>query len=757
MGMKRRLILILMVELLWFPLNSLLITISNAAETMGTLSVNNSSPYCDILEVSQEPTLISPPKPYLGIYLESKTLEKFLPGYREAAYVSVGGVLRGSPAARTGLQKGDVILSMNGEPTCRDTGGVEEPFRKTIEKLPAGTEIRMEVLRGEEILSLTAIAAERPHHNQPEATHRGLSSCADSQSLLESSLAAQGALPLFQRIINGLHQRSNQLHNVDSPLEVPFHPLQLKEATYLLRHPLNSGLIAQETSHRLTEPLEEADWKLDEVIRRAVALTDEELPACVQPKEITFPALLQAIEEAAKQVREAMRGLTPEQQTLLREKALNQWDDPRWNEILEISSKVDRRALFKALSGLVPFLRKENLDRLKQDLLERFKNRDEPILFQAETSAGLVIVGGNRSKVYDKDAALILDLGGNNLYLNNAGGTRPDIPVAMVIDWGGHNRYIARENFSQGAALFGGGFLIDLGGHSTFVALDGSQGAGLWGIGLLYHGDGGSLFQARSLSQGIGQMGVGLLVGREGHDSYSCLYGGQAFGLYGGAGILINKGGSNTYRLGGLQPDFRDPKKSTVSMGQGFGYGLRTEGDKMGVPGGIGVLIDEKGDSTFIADYFAQGASYYYGVGILDNRGGKNRYIAGRYAQGAGIHTAVGILLNRGGKSTYFTSLGVSQGMGHDYGVGFLQDDKGESEFQGGVLVQGAATQGGLGIVADLGGGSRFVSDSSGQGFAKEEDCLGIMISSKIQENKSLPYSNEKTVRIGQKQDSVGK
>ena len=215
----------------------------------------------------------------------------------------------------------------------------------------------------------------RPHHDQPEATHPEAPSCTGRASLLESSLRADGVLPLYQGIIRGLHQQSNQLHNLDSSLEVPFHPLQLKEATYLLRHPLKSGVIAQEISRRLTDPLEEVDWKLNEVIRRAVALTDEEIPACVQPQEITLPSLIHALEEAAKHVRQAVRGLTPEQQTLLREKALNQWNDPQWNMLLELSSKVDRRAIFKALSCLVSFLHKDSMDKLKKDLLERFKNR----------------------------------------------------------------------------------------------------------------------------------------------------------------------------------------------------------------------------------------------------------------------------------------------------------------------------------------------------------------------------------------------
>jgi hypothetical protein len=116
------------------------------------------------------------------------------------------------------------------------------------------------------------------------------------------------------------------------------------------------------------------------------------------------------------------------------------------------------------------------------------------------------------------------------------------------------------------------------------------------------------------------------------------------------------------------------------------------------VPGGIGLLIDKKGDDVYLADYFAQGASYYYGLGILDDRAGDDRYLSGRYSQGAGIHNSIGVLIDRGGSDFYYASFGVGQGMGHDYGVGFLEDDAGENRFRGGSLVQGASTNGGLGI-----------------------------------------------------------
>ena len=539
-----------------------------------------------------------------------------------------------------------------------------------------------------------------------------------------------------------------------SSWEAPFHPFQLKESTYLLRHPLHAGLIARTISRELTEPLSDADWHLNAVLCRAAMLTDVEISHCNQkPKEITFPALIAALEEAAREVRKATENFTAEELKHLREKALHPETDQQWNTFVELSLRLDRRRLFGALSHLTSFLTKKNLDILKEDLLKRFKHGQGDILYQAQTSAGLVIVGGKGSKVYDQDAALILDLGGHNLYTNNAGGTRPDIPVALVIDWGGHNRYIARENFSQGAGILGGGFLVDLGGHSTFIAKDGSQGAGFGGIGLLYHGEGSSILQARSNSQGTGQAGIGLLVGY-GRGNYSCLHRGQGLGLFGGAGVLINKAGSNIYQLGGLKPDFRDPEKSTESLGQGFSFGIRPDGDKLGVPGGIGVLIDEKGYDSYIADYFAQGSSYYYGIGILDNRGGHNQYTAGRYAQGAGIHTSVGVLQNSGGRNTFFSSVGVSQGVGHDYGVGFLENDGDENDYRGGVLIQGAATHGGLGVLIDPGEKSRMASQSEGQGWARSPECLGLLIRAPRPEDQETSQPGETIVKIGIQKDS---
>ena len=270
--------------------------------------------------------------------------------------------------------------------------------------------------------------------------------------------------------------------------------------------------------------------------------------------------------------------------------------------------------------------------------------------------------------------------------------------------------------------------MFDLAGDDTFISLDGSQGAGFWGMGILYHGNGNGSYSARSFCQGTGQFGLGIIINEQGHDRYVCSYGGQALGMFGGTGILIDKSGEDFYQLGGLHPDFREPDTATVSMGQGFGDGIRAEKGTRGIPGGIGLLIDEKGNDTYIADYFAQGSSYYYGTGILLDMEGNDEYISGRYSQGAGIHSSIGICIDKRGDDFYYASYGVAQGTGHDFGVGFFEDGQGDDEYWGGTLVQGSATNGSIGIFKDLQGRDRYTCKDKGQAFAQESDGIGIMI-----------------------------
>ena len=101
-------------------------------------------------------------------------------------------------------------------------------------------------------------------------------------------------------------------------------------------------------------------------------------------------------------------------------------------------------------------------------------------------------IGADTSTVYDREFAFVVDLGGDNTFLHNAGGLVRDhvaqaaqgttavpgtatesyavganlFPVTLVLDAGrGASEFTSASSFAQGAGFFGIGVLADLGGH----------------------------------------------------------------------------------------------------------------------------------------------------------------------------------------------------------------------------------------------------------------------------------------------------
>src|SRR5207245_3444341 len=88
-------------------------------------------------------------------------------------------------------------------------------------------------------------------------------------------------------------------------------------------------------------------------------------------------------------------------------------------------------------------------------------------------------IGGSGNSTYNKDYALLIDLGGDDLYTNSAGGADPGVPVngtgsglpvSIVLDLGGNDRYDpvltpGGSRVVEGSAYFGGiGMLVDAAG-----------------------------------------------------------------------------------------------------------------------------------------------------------------------------------------------------------------------------------------------------------------------------------------------------
>ena len=380
--------------------------------------------------------------------------------------------------------------------------------------------------------------------------------------------------------------------------------------------------------------------------------------------------------------------------------------------------------------------------------LHRFTQVNRDVVFFSDTPYGRIIIGGAGNNIYDEDAMLIIDIGGNDRYLNHAGGVATESRlfrdgsiggISVLIDLAGDDYYASGKKFSQGAGLFGIGILADLSGNDTYQAGSFSQGAGLFGIGILIDsGDGADTFLADTFCQGAGGWGIGILSNKLGDTKYCSRTFSQGLGYTLGAGALIDYAGDDYYiSTGTIQND------RLYSMSQGFGQGNRPIAS-----GGVGTLIDYQGNDHYSAYYYAQGCAYWYGLGILIDNNGNDRYDAQVYAQGCGIHLATGVLVDRNGSDFYnCTYGGNAQGAAHDLAVGILVDKNGTDTYVGKGNNQGSAITNSFALfIDDSGDDVYYTSAKGGQGFggsARSYGSMGIFLDLAGNDFYSEQYLNE--------------
>lgn len=328
------------------------------------------------------------------------------------------------------------------------------------------------------------------------------------------------------------------------------------------------------------------------------------------------------------------------------------------------------------------------------------------VLYYERAPWGDVIVGGPGSNVYRGKFAVIIDLGGDDQYLGNAGGTlRGELPVSICVDLGGDDLYLGHEEGAVGSGFLGIGVLMDLGGDDVYRAGFRNLGSGWIGVGFLVDEEGDDRYLGDTFVQGAGFIGVGFLGDYGGNDLYLASAYSQGFGFVGGFGCIEDGEGNDFYLAGSKYEDlFRSDLPRYISMCQGVGLGYRPD-----CSGGIGLISELSGNDTYIADVFGQGASYWYSLGCIVDRGGNDTYKAYDYGQGAGVHISVGTLADLSGDDCY-VSKGVSQGEGHDLGVGYLLDESGDDIYVASDLSQGAASHHGLGVLLDGGGDDGYLS-----------------------------------------------
>lgn len=334
-------------------------------------------------------------------------------------------------------------------------------------------------------------------------------------------------------------------------------------------------------------------------------------------------------------------------------------------------------------------------------------------------------IGGPGNDRYQGEYQFILDLGGDDDYelSHNPSAPHPTI----IVDLGGNDHYRSITDFTIGSGCLSVGILLDYAGDDRYDAKSFGLGSGFFGFGLLWDGGGDDRYDGDTHGQGAGTFGLGLLIDESGRDVYTSAVYSQGFGFVQGLGALYDMTGSDYYIAGGKYKDVLRFDDRYLSLSQGFGYGVRPL-----LSGGIGLLIDGRGNDSYVSEIFGQGASYWWSLGVLADSAGNDVYSSYQYAQGSAAHMTLGILLDESGHDVY-SGKGLMQGVGHDYSCAILLDRAGNDTYTAYDLSQGAGSANGAGLLIDLTGDDRYLvkSTANTQGFGdprREFGSIGLMI-----------------------------
>lgn len=363
---------------------------------------------------------------------------------------------------------------------------------------------------------------------------------------------------------------------------------------------------------------------------------------------------------------------------------------------------------------------------LKTNRRINWKNQNMNI----NTPIGRIVISGSKNDVHSySDAFLVIDLGGDDTY-NGAAGSTPslNIPISLAIDLEGNDKYKNDDEFlpSQGAAILGAAMLLDLSGDDIYESTRLSQGAAMLGIGILADLEGNDEYRMWTSGQGGAYFGVGLAIDNRGDDRYYIWGDGQGYGGTGGVGALINRTGNDQYYAEPLsekifRPDYHSKdNKLNYSYAQGCGIGRRgdiTDGHSWA--GGMGVIIDLKGDDLYESANWSLGCGYWYGMGFAYDGSGNDTYKSASWCQAAGAHFCIGALIDEAGNDTHecWAEQSVGMGFGHDYTIALFLNRGGDDVYKLKDNGLGYAINMSQVFFFDTGGNDRYISGGKSNNY----------------------------------------
>lgn len=214
---------------------------------------------------------------------------------------------------------------------------------------------------------------------------------------------------------------------------------------------------------------------------------------------------------------------------------------------------------------------------------------------------------------------------------------------------------------------------------------------------------------------------VSWIIDLSGNDAYQSTSenGAQGCGAP-GLGFLLDEEGNDTY------------------IGQRWAQGTGFMG--------IGICADVSGDDVYHGTEFVQGAGLF-GFGILVDIEGNDEYYGTIHAQGVGFTNGLGVLCDESGNDkgyatgklpTNYGDPGIfdawSQGVGMGFrgiasgGIGILIDEDGNDKWEAGNFSQGGGYYYGMGIFRSLGDGDdTYIGSRYAQGFCAHQ-AIGVFI-----------------------------
>lgn len=357
----------------------------------------------------------------------------------------------------------------------------------------------------------------------------------------------------------------------------------------------------------------------------------------------------------------------------------------------------------------------------------------EKFSWRVTTSWGDIILNGGDDHRYEGgNVLLLIDTGGNDVYLGYPSNRSVSNWASVVIDMRGNDRYLSDADLANrpvrqdpqrqeatgwgpARANLGISMLFDAMGDDVYRTTSPGLASAELGVAYLSDGGGNDLYDAYTNSLAFAENGIAVLEDLGGNDRYQGFSAVQGHGAPGGFALLLDRNGNDEYTANNVDLDFPSPQtaQANTSMAQGAGVGRRADFlDGYSQSGGIGVLYDLDGDDVYSAGVFAQGVGYWEGVGMLWDRAGSDRYSAVWYAQGSSAHFAVGYLEDEAGNDTYTVTQNMALGAGHDFGIAMLLDRGGDDTYNAPNLSLGASNMNGIGVFMDFAGQDKYATSN---------------------------------------------